>query len=227
MDLPFVCSSVPLAFLTVDDFQCVTGLLEETNFSNAATSRWIPPGLVVYPTIEFQCDGRIQGINGIVYFEALERNNYYYSRTLALTLQVWRLNQSYYAPTGINFNVLVSPENIASGSNSSMAPFYFSNTLITSFSINLGNASIDVMAGDILGISLPLSSLYAGNIQINRIPIALADNFPIRYSNGRSECWSPTLGETLCNSIFTSFTPLLTLNFTSTSMPTGKLTTLL
>ena len=132
--------------------------------------------------------------------------NYYYNRNLTLTLQVWWQNQSYYAPTGINSNAVFTPEEIASGSNSSIAPFYFSNTFFTNFSIDLGEVSFDVMAGDILGIFLPSSSSYVGNVQINWIPIALADNFPSRYSNGRSDCWSPTLGETLCNRIFTTFT---------------------
>ena len=139
-----------------------------------------------------------------------------------MTLQVWRMNQSYYAPTGINSNAVFTPEKVASGSNSLIAPFYFSNSLDSNFSIDLGDASIEVMAGDILGISLPQSTPYGSNTQINGIPIRVADNFPIRYFVEHFSCWSPTQGATLCNQIFTGFTPLLALEFTPTSMPTGK-----
>ena len=200
----------------------MTGLLEEAELPNVATSRWIPEGLWVYPTIKFHCDGWIRGISGIAYFEALEHRNFYYNRALVLNLQVWRLNQSYYAPTGINSNAVFTPEEIASGSNSSIAPFYFSNTLDSNFSIDLGDASIEVMAGDILGISLPQTTLYGNNAQINGIPIRVADNFPIQYFGGHFNCWSPTQGATLCNHIVTGSTPLLALKFTSTSVPTGK-----
>ena len=202
----------------------MTGLLEEAKLSTVATSRWIRQGLSVYPTIKFHCDGWIRGISGIAYFEALERRNYYYNRTLVLNLQVWRLNQfeSYYAPTGINSNAVFTPEKVASGSNSLIAPFYFSNSLDSNFSIDLGDASIEVMAGDILGISLPQSTPYGSNTQINGIPIMVADNFTSSYFTGHSNCWSPTQGATLCNPILTSFTPLLALKITPTSMPTGK-----
>lgn len=204
----------------------MNGLVEEAELFNVTSRFWISAGLYVYPTIKFQCNGQIQGISGIAYFEALGSRNYYYNRNLLLNLQLWRQNQSYYAPTGINSSVVFSPEEIASGSDSSTAPVYFSNIILNyNFSINLGNASIDVMAGDILGISLPPNTSYVGNTQINRIPIRLADDFVISYSNGRSPCWSPTLGATLCNRIFSTYKPLLSLNFTSTSMPTGKLAT--
>ena len=193
----------------------MTGLLKNVNAPNIASSYWIRRGSYAFPTVAFKCNGSIQGVRGIAYFT----RNLYYNRTLVLNLNLWRRKQSHYVPTMINSNATFSPEEIASGSASAAAPFYFNNPRNYTFSINLGDASINVIPGDILGISLPLA-----NTLINHIPIGLADDFQIPYFDTLpSACWSPTLGRTLCNSFEIDKAPLLSLNFVPTSVPTGKL----
>lgn len=213
--LLFLCTS-----LTDGEFQCVTGLLKNVNAPNIASSYWIRRGSYAFPTVAFKCNGSIQGVRGIAYFT----RNLYYNRTLVLNLNLWRRKQSHYVPTMINSNATFSPEEIATGSASAAAPFYFNNPRNYTFSINLGDASINVMAGDILGISLPSATHYRNNILINHIPIGLADDFQITYFDTLpSACWSPTLGRTLCNSFEIDKAPLLSLNFVPTSVSTGKL----
>ena len=202
----------------------MTGLFENVN-TPASRSWFRLTGLYVFPTIEFKCNGSIQGVRGIAYFA--EQSSYRYNRTLVLNLNLWRRNQSHYVPTNINRNVVLSPESIASGRHSTTASFYFDTPRNHSFSINLGNSSIEVMAGDILGIYLPPVTTYTSSIRvINHIPIGAADDFLIPYFvTQTSACWIPTLGLTLCNSLGSRRirAPLLSLNFVPTSVPTGKL----
>ena len=171
------------------------------------------------PTIRFQCNGRIQGVRGIAHYNPWP--SYYYNRTLVLNLQVWRQNQGHYVPTGINSNATFSPL----GTNST-TPFYFTNPQTASFSSSLGDASIDVKAGDILAIYLPPHTSYSNIIQVNSIPIALADEFQTSsFRTALSMCWSPALESTQCHWGSTIGTPLLALNFISTtsSVPTSKI----
>ena len=95
------------------------------------------------------------------------------------------------------------------------------------FSVNLADSSIEVMAGDILGIGLPPVSTYTiYTTVINHIPIGAADDFLIPYFvTEPSACWNPTLGRTLCNSLRSNpiRAPVLSLNFVPISKPTGKL----
>ena len=128
----------------------MTGLFENVNAPDIASSFLIRPGVYVFPTIEFECNGRIQGVKGIAYFAT--RQNY--NRTLVLNLNLWRRNLTRYIPTNINRNVAFSPESIASGSDSATGPLYFNMSRDYTFNINLADAPIDVMAGDTLGIYL-------------------------------------------------------------------------
>lgn len=176
----------------------------------------------MFPTIKFQCNGHIQGVKGIAYYD----RRLYYNRTLVLNLQLWRNNQSHYAPTGINNNATFSPEGFASASDSPTAPLYVNISGDYPFIIN--DASIDVMAGDILGIYLPPRTSYDNRTQVNSIPIALADEFQTPFFRpALSTCWSPTLGRTQCHYGFSIKTPLLSLDLVSTSVPTGKLAIIL
>ena len=201
----------------------MTGPLEGIEVSKVKSSYYTRDGLHVFPTARFHCNGHILGVWGITYFESIS-NDFFYNRTLVMNLQVWRQNQSHYAPTGINSSVTFSPESIATGSASDTAPFYFSDSQNYTFNLSL-DAPIDVVAGDILGIYLPPSTRYATrSTLINSIHIDLADDFqnPVFDSLPRA-CWSPTLGTTLCNLVSSAMTPLLSVNFASTSLPTGEL----
>ena len=88
----------------------------------------------------------------------------------------------------------IFPESIASGSDSTTAPLYFTMYRNYTFSINVADAPIDVMAGDTLGIYLPPDTTYGSSTIINHIPIGLADDFLIPYFDSATVCWSPTLG---------------------------------
>ena len=200
----------------------MTGLLEGIDVRNITSNYWLLPRSFVFPTIRFQCNGRIQGVRGIAHYN----RRYFYNRTLVLNLQVWRQNQCHYVPTGINSNATFSPVAIAHESDST-APFYFITSQTASFSSALGDASIDVKAGDILAIYLPPRTSYNDNIQFNSIPIALANEFQTSYfAPELNMCWSPTLEKTQCHCGSTIGTPLLALNFVSTtSLPTGKIVT--
>ena len=222
------CSDPVLLFLYTSlidgEFQCVTGLFENVN--TPASSFWFSStGFYVFPTIEFKCNGSIQGVRGIAFFA--EQSSYRYNRTLVLNLNLWRRNQAQYVLTNINRNVAFYPESIASGRHSATASFYFNTSAYYTFSINLTDSSIEVMAGDILGIYLPPVTPYTlYSPVINHIPIGAADGILIPYSvTEPSACWSPTFGLTLCNSLGSNLirTPVLSLNFVATSMPTGKL----
>ena len=204
------------------EFQCVTGLFENVN-TPASRSWFRLTGLYVFPTIEFKCNGSIQGVRGIAYFA--EQSSYRYNRTLVLNLNLWRRNQSHYVQANINRNVVLSPESVASGRHIT-GSFYFDMSGYYTFSINLADSSIEVLAGDILGIYLPPVTTYNFSTVINHIPIGAANNFSIPYFvTEPSACWSPTLGRTLCNSLRSNpiGAPMLSLNFVPTSNPTGKL----
>ena len=222
-----VCSNPILLFLytSLIDGECVTGLFEFENIHApdiASSSSFDSAGLYVFPTIEFECNGSIQGVRGIANFDT----GCYYRRTLFLNLNLWRLNQTEYVPT-ISRNVSFSPESITSGGDSATAPLYFSMARSYNFSINLTDASIDVMAGDILGIYLPPETTYESSTVINHIPIGEADEFQMSSLWIPPACWSPTLGRALCSPLplllYRIPAPLLSLNFVPASVPTGKL----
>ena len=198
----------------------MTGLLEGIDNRNITSSYWLLPGSLVFPTIRFQCNGRIRGVRGVAHYDS----RYYYNRTLVLNLQVWRQNQGHYAPIGINSNATFSTLGIGFGTNST-SPLYFTIPRDAFFSSTLGDALIDVKAGDILAIYLPPHTSYNNIIQVNSIPIALADGFQTPYFRAAlSTCWSPTLERTQCRCGLTIGTPLLALNFISTtSLSTGKI----
>ena len=176
----------------------------------------------MFPTIEFECNGSIQGVRGIAYFETGGN----YSRTLVLNLNLWRLSQNKYVPT-ISRNVTISPESITSGDDSATAPLNFSMARSCTFSINLTDAPIDVMAGDILGIYLPPETTYESSTVSNHIPIGEADDFQIFSLFIPPACWSPTLGRALYSPLplllYRIPAPLLSLTFVPASVPTGKL----
>ena len=203
----------------------MTGLFENVNAPDIASSFWIRPGVYVFPTVEFECNGRIQGVRGIAYFERQAIDMRLYNRTLSLNLNLWRRNLTRYIPTNINRKATFSPELIASGSDSATAPFYFNMSRDYTFNINLADAPIDVMAGDTLGIYLPPDTTYGSSTVINRIPIVLADDYIFPYYSSLPTCWSPTLGTALCSPVpkcpFRA--PLLSLTFSPTAVPTGKL----
>ena len=221
------CSNPILLFLytSLIDGECVTGLFEFENIHapDIASRYWFDSaGLYVFPTIEFECNGSIQGVRGIANFYT----GRYYRRTLFLNLNLWRLNQNKYVPT-ISRNVTFSPESITSGDESATAPLYFSMARSYTFSINLTDASIDVMAGDILGIYLPPETTYESSTIINHIPIGGTDDFIISSVFALPRCWSPTLGRASCSPLplllYRIRGPLLSLNFVPALVPTGKL----
>ena len=200
----------------VDEFQCVTGLLEEAYISRLSTTDRISfagPGLYVFPTVKFQCNGRIESVSGIAHFE----DEAYYNRNLLLNINVWRRDQRRYAPTGISKTVTLSLDDIASEHNltDGLPKFYFSNVQSYVFSISLGDASISVMAGDILGIYLPWHTDHDEGI-IQYIPIGLVDNF--KNLSLLTSCSTPMLGNVECDSVSLFETSLLSFNFVSTSV---------
>ena len=207
----------------LDQIQCVTGF-EDVHAPDIASDFWFQStGLYVFTEIEFECNGSIQGVRGIAYF-ATQLN---YNRTLVLNLNLWRrLNQNTYIPT-VSRNATFSLESIASGSDSATSSFYFNMSRDYTFSIDLADAPIDVMTGDILGIYLPPETTYESSTIINHIPIRGADDFPISYFFVSPACWSPTLGRVVCNLLLilqsSNWAPVLSLNVVPTSVPTGKL----
>ena len=204
------------------EFQCVTGLLEEAYISRlsiADSYSFADPGFYVFPTAKFQCNGSIESVSGIAHFEGLS-DGAYYNRTLLLNINLWHRDQGSYAPTGMNRNVTLSLDSIASGSNLTDGLFYFRNALSHEFSMSVGEPSIHVMAGDILGIYLPGPTDYdEGETQHNSIPIGLTDDF--RSLLTPCEARILRLESNDCPVVYSIKTPLLFFNFVPTSV-TGK-----
>ena len=204
------------------EFQCVTGLLEEAYISRLSIAHsysFAVPGFYVFPTVKFQCNGSIESVNGIAHFESLS-DGAYYNRTLLLNINLWRRVQGLYAPTGMNRNVTLSINGIASGSNLTDGLFHFRNALSHEFSLSVGEPSIHVMAGDILGIYLPWPTDYdEGETQHNSIPIGLTLDFrSLLMPCAAGRLW---LGSIECPVVYSIKTPLLFFNFVPTSV-TGK-----
>ena len=211
----------PLLLSYFSDFQCLTGFIANVTNPNITSSRFISEGFYLFPTAKFECSGRILGLQGRAYFNRL-LNDYYYNGTLVLSLQLWKEEQDHYTAPLQNHSVSLSTAQIDTVvASASPGLFYFTSIRRWTFSMSLDEA-IEVEAGDVLGVYLPLTGTVGGNVVVNSIPLDIADGPDIGV-RGPTSCWSPTQGRFACHQL-QSFTglPLLSFEFEHSPKMTGK-----
>ena len=192
------------------------------DISNPAISSTVSEGYYLFPMVKFKCSGHILGVQGRIHIE----EDYYYRNPLLLTMQLWQENQDHYITRGRNYTISLSiddesaefPDAIPS---STSGLYYFPDSRTVTLPYTFDNA-ISVEAGDVLGIYLPPTEMFADNVVITGIPLVLADS-PAIGIRGPTPCWSPTQRRYLCHPLlpFTGV-PLLSFDFKRSLVMTGK-----
>ena len=212
----------PLLLSYFSDAQCLTGFIANVTNPNTTSRRFISEGFYLFPTAKFECSGRILGLQGRAYFDTF--TNFYYNGTLVLSLQLWKEEQDHYTAPLQNHSVSLSTAQIDTvlASRSYPGLFFFINNQTWTFSMSLDEA-IEVEAGDVLGVYLPLTGTAGDNVVVNSIPLGIADG-PDIHVRGPTSCWSPTQGRFACHQLLPSTgLPLLSFEFERGPEVTSKL----
>ena len=198
------------------------GFIANVNNPNITSRSFISEGFHLFPLAKFECSGRILETQGRVYFETLS-NNYYYTGTLILTMQLWQENQDHYIARGQNYSISLSTDEIP-GVLASATPglFFFSTSQTVTVTVTF-NEAIEVEAGDVLGAYLPPTGTLSDNVVINGIPLGIADGPGIGIQ-APTPCWTSTQWQFLCH-LLMSFTgvPFMSFDFEPSPVMTGKL----